>query len=666
MPYLPSLLKKIDEYYRLSESFQILKRAAPMGAWVSPDNEEPEDNELPSDETETGLYPKIISVANEIASRNTEMYENIAEELQFIGESYKRALEINGGFNEVIMAINRAMGSIFDFAEDLKPDNEDEEDPEVEKAEDILNEMSADLRKRAKNPHVDNFNAAKQLEQVRKDFSANQAREHMESQKQVFEKGKPGQETGHTTGPAPAPAETPKKYILDAQRLQNQLENDPSISSQNPANNNIRNNIKELIETLNALANQIPAVLAAKDKLKLAPDDLEDQESFNKAADLLKQLRSKRSSLKTKLNAFLQNKEKDSLKKRFDESNNPAEKNWLAQKILLQDVKSSTDVGRATEIKYRIDLINSLGFIDPHGDFQALKQNDDLINGLNRGIEYGKDLRKTKPDHDRSLTEQRAIEQGRAIPAKRENQRGGWSSGESHSELTKEIIDPKYFKEVVAKIGPGINTAVSGASYYIAREKEGGYVELHPFIAAVSAAIKKKDDIEKYKAINTLRVETTKYVFKKKQAMISYEIAIRLTPFCRKIEKDAKTIMSWQAANGAWILTDDQSRFVKDFNMFVTRFIEIYTKQYKHQKSNFDSLVINLMPKIKEYIEKVVLGYTYSTGLRLEKNENSGLRYEEPAEEENEEAPKELKHMKSISKFKQMLIEIYGARLLKY
>ena len=111
MPYLPNIIKRIDNFYNLTQSLTRLKRMAVPQYYTMPDDPEEEEEDLskglPGDEW-VGIYPKIISVANQLS----EQADDISNELQLIAELYKKALEINGGYSQVGKAISISLANM--------------------------------------------------------------------------------------------------------------------------------------------------------------------------------------------------------------------------------------------------------------------------------------------------------------------------------------------------------------------------------------------------------------------------------------------------------------------------------------------------------------------------------------------------------------------------
>lgn len=600
MTYLPSLIKKIDDFYKLTESFTLLKRMAQQSTWTMPDD--PEEEETESQEDAGGLYSSIMGAANSISNEGNDFKnEDVANELLLIADLYRKVLEINGGYAALNNAIRVALANIDSMIDDS--DGTIGEDVR-EIAEDTLEEAAGDIRRRAKaatNP-MDEAKATQILRSVKQNFNQQEARQEMESQKSVYEKGKPGAETGHGIAARPTP-ETPQKYSNEIRNLSESLENatDP----------NNRKDIVELAQTLDQIIKQMKEVARVQDEWKLTPDDTTKQEEFNVAVAKLNELRTKRRLLKNKLNKFLLETEKSRLMSQLAAVPNskPQEKEWLQQKIRLLDLRLDDRLLRKRdEIKARKALVNSLGIIDEHDDFVPLNIPVDERERFNSAIEQGRNQTLSKSDYDRTRTEQKGKEQGRDYVPTGAAQRGG-----ARQKLLKEMdFDKAAFPGMLKKLRDLNNTATADARKYIMRAKEGGDPELEPYVDAVSAAIRKKDNAAKYKAINALKEKISSKI--KESSLKGYLQVLRLSPHFKKIEESLYTLKNKQDENGNWNLNEDDKKLLTATITDIDRIITIYSTYYQKEgarKRNeqpypFFKGVVGTLLFIKEYINKTL------------------------------------------------------------
>jgi len=570
MVHLENLIKKIDDYDRLGNAFSLLKRMAAPSTYTMPDDEE--DPEEVNSGEDYGLYSKIINTANQFGNRD------IAEELLLIAELYKKALQMNGGYN----LVNRALSTTLSNMDSLIDDGTVGED-ELEAAEDLLNEVSKDLRQRGKASisSMDEPTAMKELKAVRDAFNQQAVYDEVASQPSVYEKGRPGAETGHNIAPKQMP-ETPQKYTLEVERLKDLLDNDPSISlnvppSERGANQNIRNSIQELINNLETLAFHISKVSDLREELKLTPEDPEKRESFIQAANQLEALRKQRLLLKQRLNRFLLTKDKEALVRQMEQTNNLAEKKWLEERIKLQNLRISTDLHKKTEAKYRKNLVNALGTIDEHGNFQSQNVSPETLEKLQAGIAAGEALKKSVKQYDREQTIERAKEHGKVGPvAKRPNRRGGGLKSEKLNAYKTELAS---YVGLVDKLGEKINTAVHVARLGVTQEKDKTHNALKPYVEVLSKAIQKKDNKAKYEAIKVLKSKMDEWK-DRAPAIRVLEKNIRLLPHFNKYKTELQNIGKWQDANGQWQLDDHKRQYIELVIQDIQKLMRIYSRYY--------------------------------------------------------------------------------------
>ena len=577
MPYLPRLLQKIDSFHSLAESLTRLKRMA-QRTWTMPDD--PEEEETTEETNEGGgLYRHIISTANTLP-------QDVANEVLLIGELYKRALEINGGYVPLNKAISVALSNIDSLIDDGSLDENSRE-----AAEDLLEEVAADVRQRAKtsiSQRMDEPTAMRELRAVQQKFNSQEAAEEMARQRQVYEKGKPGQEAGHGIA-APTVLETPQKYARELARLKDMMENDQSISlnvppSERAANQNIRTSITELMGSLEGLLKTMPVVQALADELKITPDDQEKVKRFEQATNSLVRLRARRQILKARLNRVMQAKEMEDLESQSVRARTPAEKAWLEEKIKLQRARLSTNLYKGNEIRARQKLVNALGTLDSQGDFQALTPSPKLREDLEAEIAAGKAQQITKEKYDRAQSIERAVEMGkekdrvvkRPDRKGKKERRGGGIAGEPINDYKTELAT---FNGLVDKLSEKINTAAHVARLGVTREKDKTHNALKPYVDALSKAIQKKDNKAKYEAIKNLKQQMDNWK-DRSPAVRALEKNVRLLPFFNKYKSELLNIAKWQDADGKWNLDNTKRTYIDSVLGDLTRLKNIYQEHY--------------------------------------------------------------------------------------
>jgi len=598
MTYLPSLIKKIDNFYNLTQSFSNLKKTAQQ-SWSMPDD--PEEEEDVAAPEEGSLYSNIMNVANSLSNEaNDHQNEDVANELVLIGELYKKALEINGGYNQLIKAISTALANIDSMIDDSDGViGEDVRDA----AEDVLEEAASDLRKRAKSSvssQADETTAINALRSVKQQFNTQEAREEMEGQRSVYEKGKPGEESGHGIS-ARAPLETPEKYAREMKRLED------SLPSETDANQ--KKDMEELGRTLARLIKQMTEVTRLRDLLKITPEDKQTQTELIAAEKSLNDLRTQRRILKTKLNEVLLKKEQLELANQFNKTRNPEEQKWIKEKIDLLGLQLNRKILRKRdEIQARKTKINTMGVVDEHGDFQSLTIPEEQRIALNKAIEQGKQQTISKTEYDRALTEQRGIGQGREeVPNLPSDQRGGWRP------IVQKDFSRFTFPALAKELRDRNNTAIDSARRYITNEKEGGQKGLKDSVKAVSDAIRKKDNAAKYTAILNLKNKIKETFKVQEPAFQSYRRSIKLLPIFKRIEDAVYGIIPWQNEDGVW--APKNMEFIQNIVSDIDKLEEQYAKYYQVKerpsftydiRPRFDA-VLKYLPRISQYLEQNVL-----------------------------------------------------------
>lgn len=599
MTYLPSLIKKIDDFYNLTKSFANLNKSAQQ-SWSMPDDPEEEEETTPPEE-DGNLYSNIMNVANSLSNdANDHQNEDVANELVLIGELYKKALEINGGYNQLIKAISTALANIDSMIDDSDGViGEDVRDA----AEDVLEETASDLRRRSKasiGSQADETAAMNALRAVKQQFNTQEARQEMEGQKSVYEKGKPGEESGHGIS-ARAPLETPEKYAREMKRLEDSLPSESDVAQ--------KKDMEELGRTLARLIKQMTEVTRLQDLLKITPEDKQTQQELIAAEKYLIDLRTQRRILKTKLNEVLLKKEQLDLANQFNKTRNPEEQKWLKEKIDLLGLQLNRKILRKRdEIQARKVKINSMGVVDEHGDFQSLTIPEEQRIALNKAIEQGKQQTISKTEYDRSLTEQRGKGQGREdVPNLPSDQRGGWRP------IVQKDFSRFTFPALAKELRDRNNTAIDSARRYMTNEKEGGKSMLKDSVKAVSDAIRKKDNAAKYAAILNLKNKIKETFKLQEPAFQSYRRSIKLLPIFKRIEESVYGIIPWQNDDGIW--APKNMEFIQNIISDIDKLEDQYAKYYQSKgrpafsydiSPRFDA-VLKFLPKISKYLEQNVL-----------------------------------------------------------
>lgn len=629
MTYIPSLIKRIDNFCILADSMMRLKSLAAPETWTMPDDPEDEEpSQTLSGDEDLGLASEIESVAEEISGEA----DDISNELRLIAVLYRKSLEINGGYNQLAKAISIALANIDTLI--------DESDGVIgenvrDAAEDILEKTAADLRKRAKSSisqQADEVQAMNALRSAKQNFNQQEARQEMESQKSVYEKGKPGAETGHgiTTKLVP---ETPEKYAREINSLRASYETETD-----PKN---KEDIAKLAQVLANLISTIKTIKTLQDELKVTPDDEEKVTQFNEATLHLEDLRNQRQSLKRSLNEFLFRKEQAELSRQLMATRNPKEQEWLKEKIELLKLRADPKLLRKRdEIKARKTKINAMGVLDEHGDFQSLTIPENERNILDNAIQLGNTKTLSKINYDRIQTEERARTHGKIGPIV-ERQKGRVGGGRLGEKINQYDIETATFEGLIDKLSEKVDTAAHVARLNVTQytqtvnnKKVKLHNELKPLVKAIGDTIQNARKIrEKLKTeINEVKKQQLQQAWtkenqsrydaiKKLNEAIKSDLArwaerevpakgleknVRWIPHFIKAKDALIEIASWKVGN-EWQLTDKQNDKIAQTIISVSRLLERYNLFYGMgtRKRGITPLEISL-DSAAQYIKLVI------------------------------------------------------------
>src|ERR1022692_2080749 len=283
MIYIPSLVSKINQFHNSA-----IKNAAeykePM-IYTSPDDEEESAPDSEQDNVISGLalYQSSMQIVSELEHPkmgNTDM----AEILYCVAEKYKLAIELKGGYAEVIAALNHARDQLIDVSNEAiedDPKSEDRIDDLFDQSKDITDQMEDDLRLQMKsipkNEQMPDDVIHQQLLSISDNFLGAGAKEMMQQKVQydMFGGGesdvKGKSQFGHTIGPDLKNVSDPHiKYKDEAAEYGKKLTNIPDT----PANQKLRENITRLIQSNLALNEQANKVTALRDDLSIMPEEV--------------------------------------------------------------------------------------------------------------------------------------------------------------------------------------------------------------------------------------------------------------------------------------------------------------------------------------------------------------------------------------------------------
>lgn len=355
MNKLDKLVSRIDKFCTQALlSFLLVKKAAPPQTWSMPDDPE-EDDETPAPVGEdAGKYNELLHVAHEVRD------PGLSSELVLLAELYKKAIEINGGYN----SINRSIHNIINMY------LEDEEDPQQEEIEDILNEVVSDLRKRAGGAaglaKPDSPDAIRNLKQMKDDFNSQNLQQEVydlsnydETATSTFDPtgGVGKEEAGKGFGRGHS--FTSRKSLKDwASHFENEKQRYQDLAS-TVKDAGTQSKINKLIEVLTKLK----AGSIEENALVEAVTTSGDEQTNNQLAKVREQnkkLRTERSALKQSIRNIEINDRTNQLEDALKNTKDERTKELLKQQIELQKLRASKFVGKTEERNWRLLLIKSM------------------------------------------------------------------------------------------------------------------------------------------------------------------------------------------------------------------------------------------------------------------------------------------------------------------
>lgn len=386
MNKLAKLLDLVESFYRQAmEAYSLSKTAAEPYSYVSPD-----DGEDDTDSPAPSSYEDLTQLAHTVTD------PGLSSELLLISEMYKKALEIGTGWNTVYRGISTLLNMSLD----------DEEDPEQERVEDVLNDVVKDLRNRAGGPgginKPDSPEVVAQLKRVKDDFNTQSLQEEMKlfdapdeetapegtSVLDPFEgAGEGGKGRGFSFISKKPLKDWVESYVNERERYQDQIHQ--------PAPKHVHNNLKELIETLQKLEAKTIAEMKVTNELAAAPDPAKEADR-NKLRAEISGLKKERRRLKLNLRQFELSQNLTTIQHAVSKVKDPREKLLLEQEAKLRELQISRHVGKRKEINLRKVLIKSMSGGNMPGP-------DTLKKMLDKIEEAGRDPERKSPKEYSSI-----------------------------------------------------------------------------------------------------------------------------------------------------------------------------------------------------------------------------------------------------------------------
>jgi hypothetical protein len=383
MSKLSNLLENVDHFYNTAvNEYRLSKLAAePPQTWSMPDDPDEDGDGPPTNKAggQNDLFNQVQEAARAVRDPDA-----ISEAL-LVANLYRKAVQLNDGFNFVVQKIKAALNAI------EVEDPDDEEDPTNLLVESLM-AMSVDATKRAKQAgggmnKGDSDAGAKALKNLQQTMntderdrdlsragrSTSDLSDYEENAKDVFdmtggvgmEAAQQGSGRGYFVRNRKDPKDWIKTYENEKQILMEELPHD--------TDRNIVKKKQQLIELLERLKRATAVEAATSEKIQTTTgwtekDDgeggktqvavrPEDQAEITRARAELRELKDQRSSLKTSLRKDVLGRQQDKLFDELKGAKDTKGKIVATQKLLLLKNLISQDKNKGAETKARKQLI---------------------------------------------------------------------------------------------------------------------------------------------------------------------------------------------------------------------------------------------------------------------------------------------------------------------
>lgn len=559
-----NLIKKISNFYKIATNSYLETLGQ---GYHMPD--EPEVGNEDDFNSNLGLYSKIIDAANRISN------SDIAAEVLLIAELYKKALQISGGYNYV----NKSVSNIVNLLDD-------EDDHEQSSVEDLMNEISRDLRTRAKStPMGDDDSAINIIKQTKNDINSKLISEDLENSDEpsAFEAGLTQYEenakgvhdpSGGVSGEVAATKgrgyrverrnykdwiqsyeDERQRYIHDLSAPEIQLSRTGIEARKNTAT---RSNLEDLIKLLGQLIDLTKKANELEVQLQTV-NNPEIESTLNKVQEMIKVLQKRRGELKLGIKNYQNSKYIKDLENELNESTSNQEKFVIQQKIELQKLMMSGDKGKDEEAKWRKVLIKSMSGGNSLPADQLLKIQEKIKEGAAKKIRVN-DLYKQKAEQIAKL---------KGTTKLKEKEKGHGKSNAYQWEdinldgLTQHLTERLATERVVVK------QKVTDKMKKAQQDPAG----LKPFMDDVAKAATKKDKTALLAAAQRLKQKMIE--FKNVQPeVVQYVISLRASKFFYNFRDKIKLISNWIKENNT--LSPEQMEIVNDAIREGNKLIEFY------------------------------------------------------------------------------------------
>lgn len=384
---ISNLIQKVDHFYHTATNeYKLMKLAAdPPQTWSMPDDDddEPVTNRTPG---QTDLYNQLQDLARIIDDPDA------SSEALLIADMYRKAIQINGGFNYVKKAIGSFINTQLD---DLDPD--DEENP-LNELENVLNDVHRDLTKRATAAgggfnKGDDSAAEREIRAVKNQFNDAALKEELEGRNKSTSdlsdisgdpnaaakfdmSGGVGMEEAQSKGRGyfvrtqKDPKDWIQSYENEKQRYLEELATD-----KDPKTIERKRKIISILDQMKTLTAQ-EAILFGQ--IQVAPDEA-NQKELDTIKNKLKAFRKERAANKAALRQNALSRQTDVLMQQYSVAKSQSEKDRLKQEILLRQNLRSPDKKKGAETKLRKQVIAFLATMSDNPSPGVKKTLDNLL-----------------------------------------------------------------------------------------------------------------------------------------------------------------------------------------------------------------------------------------------------------------------------------------------
>lgn len=576
MPLLPNLAKRIDSFYKMAEQYRLMS----LGAL--------NDKEL---------YSELERAAKEVIN------PEVSYTLQILSDMYRKALEINGGFNTLYLTIQG-------ISEDLDPEEE-----ELDNVENLLMQISNSIKSRA--ARSDSPGAMRELQ-----MAASEAKRRLAEQapdvpeeddrdegemsayeasvlgyggaQQAFEEEGGVAKFDPTGGVSPEAAQSGKgrgysvgkahtykdwaniyaaekaKYQQDLSGPSNMLTGAVRTARENAA---VKFNLNSLIDTLDQLENLTKEIVGLETKISLETEveHPKEQARIDEIRTELETLGKKRESLKRNISRFYKKFEQENLEKQVSNVSG-TEKLILDLKIKLQKLRLSNAYGYGKEAEAIKKLIDSL-IADPNLSQEQIRKH---LAGIARGEKF-----KDKVTYDREKTLEKAKLKGVKEPhlTRKDIQergvrapRSGLGMGVIHDYKLSEVALEGLVVHLTQRLATErvvVKQKVTDKLKKLQKDPAG----LKPIMDDIAKAATKKDRAAVLE--HTKRLRSKMEEFKQVQPeLIQYVISLRSSKFLYQFRDQIKKIPD--LLKDPNISTEQKETFIFDAIAMGTKLSEYY------------------------------------------------------------------------------------------